>query len=301
MNKYRKNFYTLGLSVLTSHTTLFAEENSSLSTLVTKSAQEKMDIVDRMSEYGTLIASSLYFIIIGMLIIYLIHTLISKFLSPRIKNKRIVKVSMGALYALILIVSILMVLERLGFDTGNLGKISLLSVLMVSIIVFYVLPFLPRLPFKIGHMVEINGIVGIVDSITTYHTTIRKFDGTMVFLPNPSIMVSNIMNYSDLPNRQIELSLPIGIRSNVEEIGKLLQAIIKEDKRILNDPAPSVSVSNADEKGINLLVYCWTKNADWAGTRSSLWIEIQKELINNKQIIMSRPKQEIYIMDKQIE
>ena len=297
MNTYTKNLYTVGLSLFASHATLFAEENSSLNILATKSTKEKMDIINQMSEYGTLITNSLYFIVIGMFIVYLLHTLTSKFLYPHIKNKRIIKVFFGALYALILIVSILMVLDKLGFNTGNIGKVSILSVLVISVIAFFVLPFLPRLPFKVGHMVEINGIVGIVDSITTYHTTIRKFDGTMVFLPNPSIMASNIMNYYDLPDRQIELNLAISIKSDMEKVEKLLQTMMREDKRVLNDPAPSVLVTNTDAEGIKLSAYCWVKNADWAGTRSSLWIQIQKELIDNKQISMSRPQQEIYLMD----
>ena len=82
-----------------------------------------------------------------------------------------------------MVASVLIVLNKLGFDVKNLAKVSILSIVVIAVVIFFLLPFLPRLPFKIGQMVEIRGVLGTVDSITTYHTTIRKFDGTIVFIP----------------------------------------------------------------------------------------------------------------------
>ncbi len=298
MNIDRKFFYMLGLSLFVSYSTLFAGQSSDVNTTATKPIKETIDIMNQMGEYGTLITNSLYFIVMGMLVIYLLHTLTSKFLYPHIKNRRIIKVFFGALYALILVVSVLMVLNKLGFDVRNIGKVAILSVLMAAVVIFFLLPFLPRLPFKIGHMVEINGVLGTVDSITTYHTTIRKFDGTMVFIPNALIIASKIMNYHDIPDRRIELNLAVSTESDIEEVEKLLKTIMTEDEYILNDPAPAVFVTNADIEGIKFSAYCWVKNADWLSTRGSLWTRIQKEFVGNDQISMSRPQQEIYLIDK---
>ena len=55
-------------------------------------------------------------------------------------------------------------------------------------------------------MILLNGILGTVDNISTYHTTIRKFDGTIVFIPNTAVTGGNIMNYHDIPTRRIELN-----------------------------------------------------------------------------------------------
>lgn len=283
-------------------TSLFALETSDTNTTTIKpvgeTLQQSVEIVDQLSEYGGLISKSLYFIMLGMFIIYILHKLTSKFLYPHMNNTRIIKVIFGTFYTLILVVSVLMVLKKLGFDVSVIGKISILSVLVCAVAIFFILPFLPRLPFKIGHMVEIDGILGTVDSISTYHTTLRKFDGTMVFIPNTSVIGTKIMNYHDIPERRIEMNLEISMNSDSNTVKELLLQIMRNDARVLKDPEPSIFITNADVTGIKVSTYCWVENGDWLSTRSDLWIKVQNEFINNKTVSLSRPQQEIYFMNK---
>jgi small conductance mechanosensitive channel len=191
-----------------------------------------------------------------------------------------------------------MILKKLGFDVRVIGKISILSVLVGAVCIFFLLPFLPRLPFKIGHMVEIGGIQGVVDSISTYHTTIRKFDGTIVFVPNTSVMSSKIMNYHDIPERRIEMHLEISINSDINTVKELLLKIMSDNDLVLEEPAPSIFITDADVTGIKISAYCWVKNGDWLSTRSDLWVQVQNTFIQNNKIAMAHTQQEIYLMDK---
>ncbi len=298
-----KKYYRVGSALFLSGTSLFALEasdtNSTGTQPVGETLQDSVDVINQLSEYGGLITKSFYFIIVGMILIYILHRLTSKYLYPHMKNTRIVKVIFGTFYALILVVSVLMVLKKLGFDVSIIGKISILSVLMISVIIFFILPFLPRLPFKIGHMVEINGILGTVDSISTYHTTIRKFDGTIVFIPNTTVMSSKIMNYHDIPERRIEMHLEISTNSDITVAKELLLKIMNDEERVLKEPEPSLFITDADVTGIKISAYCWVENGDWLSTQSDLWIQVQNEFINNDQIAMARKQQEIYLIDNQ--
>ena len=299
-----KDLYRVGIMLFLSGTTLFALEKSDSNTTavepVGETLQDSVEVINQLSEYGGLITKSFYFIVVGMILIYILHKLTSKYLYPHMKNTRIIKVIFGMFYALILVVSILMVLKKLGFDVSVIGKLSILSVLVVSVVIFFILPFLPRLPFKIGHMVEINGILGTVDNISTYHTTIRKFDGTMVFIPNTSVMGGNIMNYHDIPERRIEMSLEISTNSDITIAKELLLEIMSDDARVLKDPAPSIFVTDADATGIKISTYCWVENGDWLSTRSDLWVQVQKAFIHNSQLSMARRQQEIYLVENQV-
>jgi len=254
---------------------------------VREAIQSRVEVIDQLSEYSSLIVHSLYFIIFGVFIIYILHKLVSKFIYPYMRDTRIIKVLFGALYTMILVVSVLMVLKQLGFDQ-IIGKISILSVLVGAVAIFFLLPFLPRLPFKIGHMVEINGVMGEIDKISTYHTTIRKFDGTMVFMPNAKIMTSTIMNYHDVPERRIEMHLTISADSNIEEVKKQLSNIISDNERVLKDPAPSIYVTGLEARGLSLSAYCWVENGDWLSTRSDLFAQVQNTFIQNNKIAMAR-------------
>ena len=148
-------------------------------------------------------------------------------------------------------------------------------------------------------MVEINGILGTVDSISTYHTTIRKFDGTIVFIPNTVVMSNKIMNYHDIPERRIEMHLEISTDSNITIAKELFLKIMNNEERVLKEPEPSLFITDADVSGLKISAYCWVKNGDWLSTRSDLWIQVQNDFINNDQLSMARKQQEIYLIDKQ--
>jgi small conductance mechanosensitive channel len=266
------------------------------STDVSKILQNTVEIVDHVSEYGFLVTESLMHFIMGMVVIFILHSLAVKFIYPYIQNRRLIKVVFGTVYVLILVVAILMVLKKLGFDVSIIGKVSILTVLIAAVGVFFLVPFIPRLPFKIGNMVEINGVLGSVDSITTYHTTLKKYDGTMVFIPNAIIMATKILNYHDTPERRIEMNISLDFNSNVDEFEENIIQIMSNHKQALIERAmPSVLATHTDVIGIQFSAYCWVKNADWLATRSDLWREILKEFTANTKISMSRPQQHVYI------
>ena len=261
--------------------------------------QETVQVVEQVSEYGYLITNSLYLFIGGMLTIFLLHTLASKFLYPHLKNTRLIKVVFGTLYVLILAIVVLIALRELGFDVKDISKISIMVILVGAVVIFFLVPFLPRLPFVLGHVIETNGVLGSVDSISTFHTTIRKFDGTMVFIPNAIVLASKIMNYNDTPERRIEMTLNVSLDSNMEETKALLLRLMNEDERVLDEPSPpSVFVMDANAVGFEIAAYCWVKNEEWLSARSDLWLSIVDAVIKDDHVSMSRPQQDVYVVDK---
>ena len=261
--------------------------------------QEASEIVDQVNVYGSLITNSLYLIIGGMIVVFILHKLTSKFLYPYLKYTRLIKVFFGALYVLILVVTMLMVANRIGIDTSAIGKIALLSVLIGAVAIFFLIPFLPRLPFKIGEMIEIMGVLGIVDNISTAHTTLRTFDGAMVFIPNPLVLASKITNFYELPERRIAMNLTVNLDFDIEEVRTLLLKIMNEDERVVKEPAlPVVRATEANADGVELTAFCWVKNADFLDVRSDLWLRVVAAFNNDDHVTMSRAKQDIYIVDE---
>ena len=104
------------------------------------------EIVDHVSDYGYLIADSLYLIALGMLVVFLLHKLASKFLYPLVNNNRLLRVAFGALYLMVFVVTVLLALKHMGFQTSQLGSILLLVVILGAIIIYFLIPFFPKLP-----------------------------------------------------------------------------------------------------------------------------------------------------------
>jgi len=74
-------------------------------------------------------------------------------------------------------------------------------------------------PFGVNHLVDIQGTTGIVLEIGVNYTSIQKFDGTIVRIPNKKIMDVQIRNYT------------ISIKNEIEKIKKELEItnIAQED------------------------------------------------------------------------
>jgi len=259
-------------------------------------------LFDKIGDYGSLIVNSLYLIIGAMLVIFLVHRLAARFIYPHVKNKRIIKVFFGTLYVLVLVIMGLLVLERVGVPVQGVAHLALLGVLIGSVVLFFIIPFLPRLPFMIGHMVEINGVLGTVSAISTFHTTIQKFDGTVVFIPNPLVMGSKILNFSDTPNRRLEIKLSVNNDSDLEKTRALCVRLMAEDERVLAEPSPPwTHVANVNAAGVDMLAYCWVKNADWLNIRTDLWMKLVAAFNTDERIEMSLPQQEVFLYQNQEE
>lgn len=257
------------------------------------------EIVSQLSGYGSLIIDSLYFMISGMLVIFVLYKianfLVNRFLTLQAKGKRLKMVIFGTLYVLVFIITALLVLKRLGYDVSAVGQLAILVVLIGSVLAFFLVPFLPKLPFVIGNMVKIGGELGIVDSISTFHTTLRTLDGNVVFIPNALLMASRIVNYHQTPNRRIELNMSVGVDCDLQLCKKFLNVIMGADDRVLSDPAPMVYILDANAAGVNMVGFCWVGNDDWFSTRSDLWLQVVDKFQNDPAVNLSFDKQEVLL------
>ena len=227
---------------------------------------------DHLEDYSYLVADVLWMIALGAFAVYLLHKLASGFLYSVVSKSRAVRVMFGTLYVLVLVAAILGALRKMGLAIDTLGSIAVLTVLVLAVVIYFIIPFLPRLPFIVGHTIETNGVMGTVDQVSSFHTTIRKFDGTLVFLPNALVMASKILNYSYTPSRRIELQLSLPPEQDLQAIRERVLALVGDDERVLDDPSsPAAFIMSADAAAVHMTVYCWVRNEDFLGARSDLW------------------------------
>jgi len=255
--------------------------------------EQLQPILSKLTEYGGLIASGLLVMFGGMIAIFLLYRIVTRFIKLNGTYSRVIKVAFGAIYAMILVLTILLAAEKLGFDTSGLAGIAILLVLVAAVIVFFLIPFLPRLPFVPGDMVDVRGTMGIVEAITAYQTVIRTFDGHIVFIPSPMIMASPIINYSLHPNRRVQLDLEINATDDITRAKALILDLMRDHENVLDDPAPSAFVTGIADGKTTLVAYCWVENADWFSTRDALFTQVAQAFTHEEYIALAIPKREI--------
>jgi small conductance mechanosensitive channel len=253
------------------------------------------DTVSELNKLGPIIANCVYFLILAALVVYLVQIVAKKFLYPRLENKRFAIVLIGALHAIVLVVAVLLVLGRIGFDISVFGPVALMVVMIGAVIIFFLAPFLPTLPFKIGNMVEIGGVMGTVETITPIFTHLRTFDGEMVFIPNAMVWAKNITNYHHTTTRRVVLKLNVSSNDRLADARNTLTKIMSSDERVLNDPAPVVYIMAARADGVEMTGFCWVNNGNWFSTRSDLYEKVVTAAQSDSGISLSLDKQEVIL------
>ena len=169
----------------------------------------------------------------------------------------------------------------------------MMVVIVGAVLIFFLIPFLPRLPFKNGDMVQVKGIMGVVEAITAYQVVLRTFDGQIVYMPTPLVMASPITNYHHVPNRRVDLNLEISSDSDLEHARSILLNLMAADERVFDDPAPAVYITGAADGKVALAAYSWVANADWFGTRDALYVAAVGAFRDDEQASLALPKVEL--------
>jgi small conductance mechanosensitive channel len=120
-------------------------------------------------------------------------------------------------------------------------------------------------PFKAGDYVEAGGAAGTVQEVRIFNSILVTPDNKVVTVPNGAIMAGNIINYSELPTRRVDMVVGVGYGSDLATVKQVISTILDADKRVLQDPAPTIAVSELADSSVNLIVRPWVKSADyWA-------------------------------------
>ena len=256
---------------------------------------EMTETLSQLEGFGAIIVGALYFVLIAMAIIWVVHKLVTRFLFPRLANKRFAFVLLGSLYALVVVTTALLIMERLGFDTSVIGRVSLLSVIALSALIFVIAPHLPSIPVKIGDMVEIGGMTGKIASIMPLFVRIQAFDGRTVFVPTAKVWSSQFTNYHFTPTRRIELGLKVSTDNDLEQALSLLVEIMSGDERVETDPAPLARINAISADGADVVGLCWVANADFLATRSALYQRVVEAVQDNEELALAREQRSVLI------
>jgi small conductance mechanosensitive channel len=119
-------------------------------------------------------------------------------------------------------------------------------------------------PFATGDFIEFDSDMGEVQQIDLIHTKVRTYDYKSIIIPNSVISNMEIINYSKLPHRRIDITVPVGYDADIEKVKKVLLSALSTYEKILNDPAePFVRVNEFAESSVNLAVRVWVKIEDY--------------------------------------
>lgn len=225
---------------------------------------------------------ALMIFLIGQLVAKMIARILGRVLSHTKLDKILVAFIQSLVNALLLVFVIVAALDQLGVNTNSVIAVLGAAGLAIGLALqgslqnfaagFMLLIFRP---FKGGDYVEAAGTAGIIEKIGIFSTTLHTGDNKEVIIPNGAIYSGNIVNYSKRPTRRIDMVFSIGYEDDIRTARDIIAAILKEEPRIMPEPAPLIAVGELAVNSVNFFVRPWVKTEDYWEVKFALTEKIK--------------------------
>ncbi len=271
---------------------------------VDKAADIFNDIGERLIAALPSVVFAIVMLIIGIIAAKLIAYIISKALK-RSKIDGAARSFLVSLIRIILyIVVIIMALTMINVPMSSIITVFGAAGLAISLALQNCLSnlcggfiILFSKPFSAGDTIEIDSSIGIVKSITILYTKIITFDGKSVLIPNGKVTEAKIINYTETPNRRVDMQFNISYEADYDKTREVIFGIIKKEKLILTDPEPIVRMSSHNDSSVAVDVLVWTENDNYTIVKYNL-NEAVKAVFAENNIEIPYSKIDIHIKEK---
>lgn len=220
--------------------------------------------------WGINIAMAIVIFVLGRLVVGALISMIGKIMAKSKYDAMLVDFLKSILNAILMLFVIVASLDQLGVDTTSLVAILGAAGLAIGLSLQDSLKnfaagvmLLVFKPFRSGDFVEAAGTSGVVKKIGIFTSTMNTPDNKQIIVPNGKIYGDNIVNYSAMDTRRADMVFGIGYGDDLLKAKKVLEQLIAEDERILDEPAPVVGVSSLGDSSVNFTIRPWVKKEDY--------------------------------------
>ena len=136
-------------------------------------------------------------------------------------------------------------------------------------------------PAKLGDSIDIPdmNIFGTLLDIGTFSSRVRKFDGTVIRIPNEKFFTSNIRSLTSSVIRRADAMVGISYNADIETAISVINNEIKRTMPfILSIPEPEFRIEELGDSSINIQVLVWYPREDWSHAQPILLSTIKHAL-----------------------
>jgi small conductance mechanosensitive channel len=226
-------------------------------------------ITTQLIGVGLKLVGAIAFWIVGNWLINFSLGLIAASFKGKMIDGTVVRYLISAIRVLLNIVLVVAILGFFGIETTSFAAILAAAGIAIGaawaglLSNFAAGAFLIILhPFKVGDFVSVGGVMGTVEEIGLFVTTIVTMDNIQTFVGNNKIFSDNIQNFSATDYRRVELVAQINHSVDHNDAIARLKANISQIPNVLSDPAPVVEILEFALTGTILAVrpFCHQNN-----------------------------------------
>ena len=154
-------------------------------------------------------------------------------------------------------------------------------------------------PYRAGDYIEVGGSEGTVVEVGVFSTTLDTLDHVRVVLPNAHVAEQPVRNWSTNGTRRLDLEIEVGVDSALSTVRPAIEAALRDDPRVLSEPAPIVAASDFGDTSIRLVVRPWCQQQDYWELRFSLPERI-KDAVEAAGASLPCPERRIHVRREEI-
>ena len=219
---------------------------------------------------GIRVLEALAIWIVGRWLIGLALRIIGRGMTKQKIDPTVIRYIQNAVGALLNIVLVIAILNFFGVETTSLAALIAAGGVAIGLAWSGLLAnfaagvFLVILqPFKVGDFVVAGGVMGTVDEIGLFVTSINTLDNIRNIVGNGKIFSDVIQNFTHNPFRRVDLQAQLDHTADVHQVIALLKANLAKIPNVLTNPASDVEILTFTLAGPVLAVRPYCNNAHY--------------------------------------
>ncbi len=118
-------------------------------------------------------------------------------------------------------------------------------------------------PIRVGDVVTIGDVTGVVSKIRMRATTVTNWDRQDFIVPNKEFITGRLLNWT-LTNTVNRIVMTVGVTydSDPDVVRRVLLDVVRNHPHVMSDPEPTVTFSAFGDSSLNFVVYCFLPDLD---------------------------------------
>ena len=107
-------------------------------------------------------------------------------------------------------------------------------------------------------MIEVDGVSGQVYAIDILSVKLRKFDNTLMRIPNEMLMKVPVLNRTRFPIRRLDIQIGVAYKEDTEKVRQILLEVADVNPLVLEEPEPIFFYKGYGDSALELQFSIWS-------------------------------------------
>lgn len=253
---------------------------------------EMQSILDSATEIiaakGLTVIGAIVVLVIGLMVVKMIRRWLTRSLKKSSLDETLVPFVSNLVYYGLAAFVVIAVITMLGIPTTSFIAVLGAAGLAVGLALQGTLSnfaagvmLLVFRPFRVGDYVEASGTEGIVTEIGVFATSLDSLDNVHIVLPNAAVWGQTIKNFTSNDVRRNDMTIGVSYTDDIARAKEVILQTLKDDPRVLEEPAPLVAVQDLGESSVDFLVGPWCAPGHYWDLRFDMFEQIKARLEAN--------------------